>query len=93
MRCLDLEMLDVALLHLEQDRAGLLQDRGRQPVLLVLLRDAHGRVGRDQDGLVAARQEDPAVLAGADGSAWLQGHAVRERDQLQPLSGDRDIAG
>src|ERR1700746_1619043 len=32
---LDLEMLDVALLDLEQDRTGLLQDRGRHPVLLL----------------------------------------------------------
>ena len=31
---LDLEMLDVALFHFEQDRAGLLDDRGRLPVFL-----------------------------------------------------------
>ncbi len=32
---LDLEMLDVALFDLEQDRTGLLHDRRRQPVLLL----------------------------------------------------------
>ncbi len=32
---LDLKVLDVALFDLEQDRTGLLQDRRRQPVLLL----------------------------------------------------------
>ena len=50
-RRLDLEMLDVALLHLEQDRAGLLDDGGRHPVF-AFLGNADRRIRRDQDGLL-----------------------------------------
>ena len=64
-RRLDREMLDVPLLDLEQDRAGLLNDRRRQ-IRFLLCRDANARVWRDQDGLFAAHQKDPAGLAGAD---------------------------
>jgi hypothetical protein len=62
---LDLKMIFAPLLDLEQDRARLLQDGGREAVLL-LGGDADDGVGGDEDRLFAARQKHASVLPGAN---------------------------
>jgi hypothetical protein len=64
-------MLDVLLLDLEQDRACLLRDGGRKPLLLFGGQADHG-VRRDQDALFATDQQDAPVAAGANGVAGLE---------------------
>ena len=89
---LDLEMPDVALFDLEQDRPGLLHDRGRQPFLL-LGGHADHRIRRDHHGFFAALEQDAAVLAGADGIAWLQKLFLPERGRLGATVGEPDFTG
>src|SRR5205085_4174195 len=68
---LDLEMLDVALLDLEQDRTRLLQDRSRHAVFL-LGRHTDHRIRGNQDALFAAHQQHAYIASGPDGVAGLQ---------------------
>jgi hypothetical protein len=84
-------MLDVALFDLKQDRTGLLQDRGRQPILL-LGRQTDHRIRRDQNGFLAAHQKHAAVAAGPDGVTRLQDLFLRQRSLLGARNGRPDFA-
>ncbi|MHC2378043.1 hypothetical protein ACVIHA_002418 [Bradyrhizobium liaoningense] len=89
---LDLEMLDVALLDLEQDRTRLLDDGGREPLLL-LGRQAHHRIGRDQNRLLAANKQDASVAPGTNGIARLQRPFLAQRHLLRAARCKPDLAG
>ena len=88
---LDFEMLDVALFDFEQDRACLLHDGGRKPVLL-LRRQADNGVGRYQNRLLATDQQHAAVAPGPNGVAGLQRLFLLERDLLRAVRRDPDVA-
>ena len=89
---LDLEMLDVALLDLEQDRTCLLDDGGRE-TLLLLGRQADHRVGRDQDRFLAADEQHAPITSGANGVAGLECLLLIQRNLLRAAGGDPDLAG
>ena len=90
-RRLDLEMLDVALFDLEQDRAGLLHDCRRQPFLLFGGYADH-RIRRHEDGLFAAPEEYTSGTAGADGIARLHEIFMLHRGLLNAGAGEPDLA-
>ena len=89
---LDLEMFDVALLDLKQDRAGPLDDRGRQCFLLFGGQPDH-RIRRNQDAFLSARQEYAAIAARAYGIAWLEIVLGLKRRLLHVSVCDPDLAG
>jgi len=67
-RRLDFEVRNVALLDLQQNRAGLLGDRGRKAVFL-LRRNADDRIRRDQNRFLTAHQQNATIAPRCHGIA------------------------
>ena len=89
---LDLEMFDAALLDVEQDRTGPLDDRGRQCFLLFGGQPDY-RIRRNQDAFLAAQQEHAAVAARPYCIAWLEIVLGLKRCLLHVAARDPDLAG